>query len=296
MSQLSIDDDADADNQKNSEGSEPASPSLFTQPEQPPLPPKPGTPKDNVLDLPPKGNVLDRPPRRLPALPPKMVTASDHSNNTVKDGILPDLPPRPPPTIPPRTAKNAKVLQQTSSWIGDVEDQSPVQQVDRNHSPSIDIGLHVGSHRKTIQVNDGLARQFSDIGRDLENGGDHHQSPIPLPPSSTPSPNTSPLQQACFDEQLSVLSKNDKELPPSPKAATAQVQLATGDYPPYDKLTPIATGDFPAYDRLTPITVLPSEAAPPVPPRSTVDDARPSLPPKPLKSHSVPPIPPKGAH
>lgn len=170
--------------------------------------------------------------------------------------------------------------------------------MDRHRSPSVDVGLPVGSLRKTVPVSDRLTHHLSDVGRHFENGG-HHQSPMPLPPSTTPSPDTSPTQKASFDEQVASLSQANQEPPPP-----AYLKLASGDYPPYDRLAPL--GDFPAYDRLTPITVLPQlpskassvDPAPPVPSRSTVstvDDSRPSLPPKPLKPNSVPPIPPKGA-
>ena len=295
-----MDDDADHEPQKNSDGSEPTSPA------PPQLPRKPLRPHREIGSM--VASVSDP---NLPVIPPRSPPGQ------------PPIPPKPsapctPPVVPPRTKSSKdKMLVQSVSWIGGLEGSPSPLHLDRHRSPSLDVGTPLVGHLskkpppRPIQHNsDRVPHQRSPPLADsmkaapphfapTENGG-HHKSPLPLP--STPSPDTPPTLQTTADEKMqqdhvatSLRGFGKNPAPPPPVTNSSG-----GDYPPYDKLAPIGGGEFPPYDRLKPITVLPlpppqlpskpshmSSVPPLLPPRSTVDaqtltekDVRPPLPPK----------------
>lgn len=304
MSQLSIDEDADLEAQKNGGGSEPTSPSPSSVSQQPSLPPKP---RESIK---PRERVSD-----LPLIPPRS----------------PLLP------LPPRTRHGkGKMMVLSESCQGGFDSlTSHALPLDQH-----DVGSQSGNryaHKKvpvppSVQYNsegDSNLRSppsppHTDSGRfpplpprynPAENIS-HHKSPLPLP--STLSQDMPPPLPAASEVRLehvvSSSSQGFSKCPALPPPVTSSLQSDhTGDHPPYDKLAPITVGEYPAYDRLRPIVVLPPprpsrvESVPPLPPRSTVDAqsldgniARlvrpPKLPPKGTGTNSVPPIPPKGSN
>lgn len=204
-----------------------------------------------------------------PMLPPKP-KISDSDLNVL------DLPPRPAPLLPPRKPRGGKdnMLVQSFSYVDGLNSQPPP---DRHRSPSIDVPVNQYAYKRAP------ALPFTE-------NGSHYKT---LPPFTTLDTPTASSDSHLYQDSTTN-SPQGFGKPPAPPPPATSSSTQSGDYPPYDKLTPIGSN----YDTLTPIT-LPQkptqvENVPPLPPRSATE-TQPARPPLPPKANTVPPLPPKGS-